>query len=173
MSGAGRKRPPGEESFSEVFGGETRPLDGPDTLRREPPSRRRAPAREAVRFVVEAEGCGRAEDVASRALAKLRRGDPAPEREIDLHGLDAPAAAKRVRRVLETAREEGVRCVLVIHGRGLRSDGEAVLRRALPEWLAAPPLDRLVQAFAPAPERLGGAGASLVLLRRERRHGSS
>jgi DNA-nicking Smr family endonuclease len=58
--------------------------------------------------------------------------------------------------------------VLAIHGRGLHSEARAVLRRALPEWLQAAPLADLVLAFASAPPALGGPGATLVLLRRER-----
>jgi DNA-nicking Smr family endonuclease len=54
----------------------------------------------------------------------------------------------------------------VIHGRGQHSAAEPVLKRQLPDWLTAPPLAAHVLAFSPAPTRLGGAGATLVLLRR-------
>jgi DNA-nicking Smr family endonuclease len=43
-----------------------------------------------------------------------------------------------------------------------------VLRDALPEWLSSQPLSRLILAFARAPRGLGGPGATLVLLRRDR-----
>ena len=61
-----------------------------------------------------------------------------------------------------------MRCVRVVHGRGLHSDGGAVLKGGVVEWLTtAPPLS-LVLAFASAQPRDGGPGASYVLLRRAR-----
>ncbi|MEE8164030.1 MAG: Smr/MutS family protein, partial [Myxococcota bacterium] len=48
-------------------------------------------------------------------------------------------------------------------GKGSRS-GEAILRERVPDWLSKPPLTTSVLAFAPAPSRLGGEGATLVLL---------
>jgi DNA-nicking Smr family endonuclease len=57
--------------------------------------------------------------------------------------------------------------VLVIHGRGAGNEiGGAVLRERLPDWLVKSPNGKIVLAFAPAPSKLGGAGATLVLLRR-------
>lgn len=174
MSGGGR-RGNGEggrdERFADQVGDDVTPLRDRDARHappRPPPGPRRAPGPPPVAFVREAEGRGRAADVAARILAKLARGDPAPERELDLHGLDARAAEEAVRRAVLDARAAGARCLRVVHGRGRRSPGEPVLRAALPEWLERPPLDRLVLAWSRAPERLGGDGASLVLLRRER-----
>lgn len=111
---------------------------------------------------------GLAEGVDRRHLRRLERGQVAVDAELDLHGLDRREARESVREGLREAFEEGFRCVQVIHGRGLRSEGGAVLREALPDWLAAPPLAALVLAFATAPPALGGEGATLVLLRRWR-----
>jgi len=173
VSGDGRDRgrDGNGERFADALGDDVVPLSDRDRRRAPtspPPDRRAAapPDPPPVRFVADGEGRGRAEGVRTRTLARLRRGEPPPEREIDLHGLDARAAQQRVRGAIETARAEGVRCLLVIHGRGRRSPGEAVLRRGLPAWLTRPPLDRAVLAYTRAPERLGGDGASLVLLRR-------
>jgi DNA-nicking Smr family endonuclease len=110
----------------------------------------------------------RAEDVSRAQLAKLRRGDPTPDREVDLHGLSARDAEQRLAGELAEAQREGARCLLVIHGRGSHSQAGAVLREALPEWLARAPHAERVMAFAAAPRSLGGPGATLVLLRRAR-----
>ena len=66
------------------------------------------------------------------------------------------------------SRADGRRAVLVIHGRGQNSEaGEPVLRPALHDWLASAAGARAgVMAFAPAPPRAGGTGATVVLLRR-------
>jgi DNA-nicking Smr family endonuclease len=111
---------------------------------------------------------GMAEGVDRRHLRRLRRGDVPVEWELDLHGLERPAARAEVRRTLARAYEEGVRCVLVIHGRGHHSELGAVLREALPGWLSEPPTDRLVMAFTAARAADGGEGACYVLLRRKR-----
>jgi DNA-nicking Smr family endonuclease len=121
--------------------------------------------------VVETSGdavAGRAEDVSRAALAKLRAGDVAPDREVDLHGLPARDARRRLERALRDAEAAGERCVLVVHGRGVHSESRAVLRSALPEWLQEFPHSERVLAFASAPRALGGAGATLVWIRRVR-----
>ncbi len=101
-------------------------------------------------------------------LERLARGEVPVDMELDLHGLSEKDARGLVRAALEEAYQEGDRCLLVIHGRGLHSELGAVLREALPEWLTAPPAGRRVMAFATALPGDGGPGASYVLLRRRR-----
>lgn len=104
-----------------------------------------------------------------RALA---RGEPSPEVTIDLHGLRAAEADRRVTAAVEAARAEGRRCLLVITGRGLRSGREGpVLRERIAAALAARADD--VLGFTSAPPNRGGTGAFLVLLRGDRRAGPS
>jgi DNA-nicking Smr family endonuclease len=81
----------------------------------------------------------------------------------------ASEARRRLRQALEAADAAGEECVLVVHGRGHRSVEGPVLKRKLPEWLAEPPLGEKVLAFASAPSRQGGPGATRVLLRQPRR----
>lgn len=108
-----------------------------------------------------------ASGVNDRQLHDLSRGEPAPEERIDLHGLRAELARRRLAQRLEAASIRHLHCVLVIHGQGRRSDdGEATLRDALPGWLSRGPAAKSVLAFAPAPDRLGGGGATLVLINR-------
>jgi len=107
-----------------------------------------------------------ADGVTDSQLAALSRGDPEPLERIDLHGTRHEQAARLVAKRLQSARAQGLDCVIVIHGRGQRSaSGEAVLRDALPGWLTTGECARHVLAFAPAPKGLGGLGATLVLLR--------
>ena len=111
---------------------------------------------------------GRAADVSAEVLRALRRGDHRPEARLDLHGQTREEALRAVERFVLRSRAEGHRAVLVIHGRGQNSEaGEPVLRPALQEWLAGAAAARAgVMAFAPAPARAGGTGATVVLLRR-------
>jgi DNA-nicking Smr family endonuclease len=54
-------------------------------------------------------------------LRKLRRGEYRVQREIDLHGLTVAEAKLALREFLIRALEQQVRCVRIVHGKGLRS----------------------------------------------------
>jgi DNA-nicking Smr family endonuclease len=112
----------------------------------------------------------RADGVDARQLARLRDGDYPVEATLDLHGRARAEAADALDRFVAAAEAAGRRCLLVVHGRGHRSEAEEpVLRPAVWQWLAAAPRARAaVMAFVSAPARLGGAGATLVLIRRKR-----
>jgi len=164
-------------AFEEAMRG-ARPIgDGPKRMTGAPAvshparPRRAAPVTEAAPFETEAVGegmSGRARDVSARLLRALRNGEHHPEARLDLHGQKREAALHATERFLSASRQSGRRVVLVIHGRGQNSeDGAAVLRPALQAWLGSAAAAKAgVMAFAPAPPRAGGAGATLVLLRR-------
>ena len=101
-----------------------------------------------------------------RRLRELRRGEIEPDSEIDLHGMTRAAARAELAAALRDAIAAGQRCVLIVHGRGLRSQEGPVLRDALPGWLAEPPHGASVLAFAAGEPQRGGA--TYVLLRRSR-----
>ncbi len=101
-------------------------------------------------------------------LDRLKRGQIPVDSEIDLHGLTRREAGSVIRAELLDAFRMGERCVLIIHGRGAGSETGPVLKEALLGWLCKPPLDRLVMAFSSAIPDHGGAGASYVLLRKQK-----
>ena len=111
---------------------------------------------------------GLAQGIDRQHLLRLRRGEWRVELCIDLHGLTKPEARRELASELHDAVLAGVRCVLVIHGRGLHSESGPVLQGGVLAWLTAPPLAARVMAFASALPRDGGPGASYVLLRRTR-----
>jgi DNA-nicking Smr family endonuclease len=122
-------------------------------------------------FVVEESGetiAGRAPDVSRQILRELRTGERPSEGQLDLHGRLLDEALAGVARFVGLARGRGARVVTVIHGRGRNSDGgDAVLRPAIWRWLASPGAARAgVAAFTSVAPRLGGAGATAILLRR-------
>ena len=96
-----------------------------------------------------------------RELRKLRRGQYVPGRRLDLHGLTSRSALRDVTQFLETNRR-AFRCVAIVHGRGLRSSGRAVLREDVRALLRNHPA---VLAYTDAPRDDGGSGAVYVLLR--------
>lgn len=98
-------------------------------------------------------------------VRKLRRGEYRVQREIDLHGLTVAQAKAALREFLIGALGQHVRCVRIVHGKGLRSGHRgpvlksavnAVLRRtgAVLAYVSARPVD-------------GGTGAVYVLLSAE------
>ena len=96
-------------------------------------------------------------------LRKLRRGTWPVQDSLDLHGNTSEAARKLLQQFLQEATNRGLRCVLVIHGKGLNSqDGEAVLRKLARHWLTQ---HQQVLAFCNAQPRDGGSGAVVVLLK--------
>ncbi len=116
---------------------------------------------------------GRGTDVDVRLLRDLKGGAIRIEERIDLHGATRERAVRALVAFVRQARAAGRRAVLVIHGRGAGSEGgTAVLRRAVHEWLASDEAAADVLAFASAPPRDGGTGATRVLLRRANRRGS-
>jgi DNA-nicking Smr family endonuclease len=110
---------------------------------------------------------GLAPGIDRATLRKLRSGEVPRDARIDLHGHDAAGARRRVHEALSDLRERGGRCLLVIHGRGNRSEGGPVLKDGLLEWLAEPPVGDWVMAFCSALGRDGGVGATYVLLRKK------
>jgi DNA-nicking Smr family endonuclease len=86
---------------------------------------------------------------------------------VDLHGLSQDRARSVLTTFIEGASARGDRGVLVITGKGALGDG--VLRRRVPEWLAAAPLRPLIAGVSEAHRRHGGAGALYVALKRQAR----
>lgn len=90
----------------------------------------------------------------------------APQETLDLHGYEPPEAATRVAEFVRSRRARGLRCVCVVHGWGKNApDGASVLRDAVVQCLANVPACGEIDAFATAPEDLGGRGALLISLR--------
>lgn len=96
-------------------------------------------------------------------VRKLRRGVWRIQGEIDLHGLRREEAREALGAFLKNALRDGLRCVRVIHGKGLGSPGKSpVLKGRVHSWLAQ---KDSVLAFAQARPAEGGAGALVVLLK--------
>ena len=96
-------------------------------------------------------------------LRKMRRGTWPVQDSLDLHGHHSDAARKLLQEFLHEAMQRELRCVLVIHGKGLNSQGgEAVLRKLTRHWLTQLPG---VLGFCNAAPKEGGSGAVLVLLK--------
>ena len=96
---------------------------------------------------------------------RLHRGDFSIQAHIDLHGMGVAEARDAVESFLNGAIMSGKRAVLIVHGRGLSSPGEPVLKNKVREWLTRTSWRKWVIAFTSAQSYDGGAGATYVLLR--------
>ena len=93
---------------------------------------------------------------------KLRRGDWSIQRQLDLHGLRRDDAREALSHFIREAHKHGIRCVRVVHGKGLGSPGKApILKSKVQSWLVQ---KKEVLAFVQAKPADGGAGALVVLL---------
>ncbi len=93
---------------------------------------------------------------------KLRLGHWAIQAEVDLHGLRIEAARNALGRFIREAQKQGLRCVRVVHGKGLGSPGKTpVLKTRVLSWLVQ---KNEVLAYVQAKPAQGGAGALVVLL---------
>ena len=112
------------------------------------------------------EGC--VEGLDGRIMRKLRTGHYAVQGQyLDLHQLNRDEARVAVEKFLFNARTRGLRCVLIVHGRGHNSkDNIPVLKNLLKVWMCRGRIGRHVLAFCTARPHDGGAGAIYVLLRR-------
>jgi DNA-nicking Smr family endonuclease len=101
--------------------------------------------------------------VQKRLLADLQRGHLEVELELDLHGLTAAHAERVLEEFLRDCARRGVRCALIVHGKGSRSaQRQPVLKSKVNYWLR---LYEGVLAFCSATRRDGGTGALYLLLR--------
>ena len=167
------------ELFREAMRG-VRPLRQRGPAPRQPPARPHARFTRADRTAVLAESLGEEgadpqlaggeelvfhrPQVQPPVLRRLRRGEYRVQREIDLHGMTVAEAKHALRSFLLACLEREVRCVRVIHGKGLRSGHRGpVLKSAVNAVLRR---TGAVLAFVSARQVDGGTGALYVLLDR-------
>ncbi len=127
-----------------------------------------------------------AADVSRHIKTKKRRIDA----RLDLHGMTQEAAHRKVIAFIHAAYQNGKKTVLVITGKGKNAgltmpnsaravvpstDGtermasEGVLQKNLPRWLSADATTaKHISGISSAPRELGGAGAFVITLKRQR-----
>ncbi|MEE4300060.1 MAG: Smr/MutS family protein [Pseudomonadales bacterium] len=108
---------------------------------------------------------GRHPDFQVSELRRLQSGEPRHEETINLRMQRVVDALGVIERAIPAARKRGVRCLLIVTGKGSGREGSGVIRRALPDWLSQGELARHVLAFTSAQPRDGGYGAYYVRLR--------
>ena len=96
-------------------------------------------------------------------LRKLRGGGWVTQDQLDLHGLRTDQARTALSQFVRDSVKRGMRCVRIIHGKGLGSLGKKpVLKNKVRNWLVQ---KDEVLAFCQARAADGGSGALMVLLK--------
>lgn len=106
---------------------------------------------------------------------KVRRGRIDIDGKIDLHGMTQAEARETLRRFIGARAARGDRTILVITGKGVKTDNDyiaamterGILRTMLPIWLSEPGLAHLISGWSVAARGHGGEGAWYVRLRRQ------
>lgn len=101
--------------------------------------------------------------IGNDTLRRLRRGHWVIQAQLDLHGMRRDEAREALGEFLRNAVKRGMRCVRIVHGKGLGSvNKEPVLKSKVRSWLVQ---KEEVMAFCQARAAEGGAGALVVLLK--------
>ena len=93
---------------------------------------------------------------------RIRQGQLTIEGRLDLHGCNQIQATNALNEFLRMALAAEFRMLIVIHGKGSRSESDSVLKPLVRHWLAR---QSTVLAWCPAQPKHGGEGASYIYLR--------
>ena len=94
---------------------------------------------------------------------KLRKGGYDIARELDLHQRTVKEARGDIYQLISKAHANNWRCVLISHGKGLRSPTPAKLKSYVAHWLTQHPL---VLAYCSAQRNRGGVGSVYALIKK-------
>lgn len=109
-------------------------------------------------------------DIDKNTAGNFRNGDFTIDATLDLHGYTINQAHEMLDTFIRGHYRRGARCLLVITGKGLRSEGktQVTLKNMLPAWLSSPDYSEILLVFDTARPKHGGQGAYYLLLRRNR-----
>ena len=99
-------------------------------------------------------------------MEKLRRGTYSFQKTLDLHGYSIDDADELFQAFIKDSVREGLKCVKIIHGRGLKSKGAPVLKEHLKTLIIKAMHRKWVLAFSNALMSDGGPGATYILLKK-------
>ena len=96
-------------------------------------------------------------------IRQMKLGQIPIDVRCDLHGFSQQQARRELTQLLHLAGAQNLRLLLIIHGKGYKSEHQAVLKPFVHDWLSRQPS---VLAWCPAQARHGGSGATYVYLKR-------
>ncbi len=109
------------------------------------------------------ESVSRADKIRMQAEERRRLRKMKPEATIDLHGISATDAEPALDAFFSECSRRGLRKILIIHGRGLHSEGQPVLSSIAKSYVERSPL---AGEHGAASQEYGGRGAMWVILKK-------
>jgi DNA-nicking Smr family endonuclease len=100
-------------------------------------------------------------------LDKLKNSEFSIQKTLDLHGFSLEDAQKTFEEFITDSIKNGLNCVKVVHGRGLKSRNVPVLKDNLKSWIIRAINRKWVTAFSSARMCDGGPGATCILLNKK------
>lgn len=110
---------------------------------------------------------GYSEDINPLTMEKLRNGEFSVQKVLDLHGFGSEEAEILFEQFLKDSIRSNLRCIKVIHGRGLKSKAGPVLKERLKEWIMRAMHRKWITGFSSAQMGEGGPGATNILLKKQ------
>jgi DNA-nicking Smr family endonuclease len=96
---------------------------------------------------------------------ELEKGRRGPRLRLDLHGLKSEEAERRVRAAVYRCKDDGVKELIIIHGRGHHSNlAEGPVLKSVVAMMLDNELSSVIRSHRPALPKDGGEGATVVLL---------
>jgi DNA-nicking Smr family endonuclease len=111
--------------------------------------------------LVEIDGSFFHSSISKKQQKKIRQGSMLVDGHLDLHGCNQQQATKGLFQFVEHALSVSFQFLIVVHGKGSRSEHQSVLKPLVHHWLAQ---QKMVLAWCPAQPKHGGSGASYVYL---------
>jgi len=108
---------------------------------------------------------------------RLRKGKTPPQARLDLHGMTVQRAHGALLSFVNSSHSKGLRCILVITGKGAPQDRHApfqmenrrgILRESVPKWLQNPEVSPKIVGLYQAHQSHGGDGAYYIYLKKQR-----
>ena len=87
-----------------------------------------------------------------------------PQDSLDLHGLTRERALQSIKKFIFESKRNNLKIVLIIHGKGFRSENKIGVLKDLVEYYIATEGKYYIKYSTEAPARLGGSGAKLIYL---------
>ena len=87
-----------------------------------------------------------------------------PQDSLDLHGLTRERALQSIKKFIFESKKNNLKVVLIIHGKGFRSENKIAVLKDLVEYYLATEGKYYIKYSTEAPARLGGSGAKLIYL---------
>jgi DNA-nicking Smr family endonuclease len=102
------------------------------------------------------------EGLQRQLIQKIKKGKITIEARLDLHGMTRESALQHTKNFIEKCQERDIRLVCIVHGKGYSSEHKPILKNWLDQWMRQ---QSSILAFYSAPQKEGGNGAVIVLLK--------